>query len=110
MKSPECVPPRWTPSNPTETTKNEELNMPSHKNIEQLDRFEPSGTTGAMMARSDSGEYVQYSAAKEIIDALQARIDDLQDRLDTALDILDECHGMDMYWDEYPDDGEDEDG
>lgn len=82
MKSPECVPPWRAPSYPTETTKNEELNMPSHKNIAQLDRFEPSGTTAPMMVRSDSGEYVQYSAVKEIIDDLKARIDGLKNRGD----------------------------
>lgn len=50
----------------------------------------------ASMSVEKNGEYVSYEDAKKLIV-------DLQNRLDVALDCLDACHGMEMYWEEFPD-------
>lgn len=44
----------------------------------------------------------------EIKDELVVKNFELENKLNFALDCLDECHGMEMYWEEYPEEDNDE--
>lgn len=57
-----------------------------------------------------SGKPLKYMEEKtwEAINELIEKNSELENKLDFALDCLDECHGMEMYWEEYPEEDNDE--
>lgn len=57
-----------------------------------------------------SGKPLKYMEEKtwEAINELLEKNLELENKLDFALDCLDECHGMEMYWEEYPEGDNDE--
>lgn len=57
-----------------------------------------------------SGKPLKYMEEKtwEAINELLEKNLELENKLDFALDCLDEYHGMEMYWEEYPEGDNDE--
>lgn len=45
-------------------------------------------------------------AEQSEVEILKKKVAELSKRLNFALDCLDDCHGMDMYWAEFPEEEE----